>query len=97
MKRAAAFLMLFVAGLLAAAALAKPPGKTTTETTGTTSAKAAKVVLCHKTGNGKWVKVTVAKSAAAARQKQGDQLPDASGNCPAPKTKTHGETTTTTP
>jgi hypothetical protein len=85
--------MLFVAGLLAAAALAKPPGKTTTTDSTTTGAAKTKVVLCHKTGNGKWVKVTVAKSAAAARQKQGDQLPDASGNCPAPKTKTKPTTT----
>jgi hypothetical protein len=86
--------MLFVAGLLAAAALAKPPGKTTTTDTTTTAGAKTKVTLCHKTGNGKWVKVIVAKSAATARQAKGDQLPDASGSCPAPKTKTK---TTTTP
>ena len=56
-----------------------------------------KVVLCHKAGkSGKWVKVTVAKSAAKAHQKHGDVAPDANGKCPAPTAPTTTESTTTT-
>jgi hypothetical protein len=74
---------------------------TTSETSGTAKGKAKqaekKVTLCHKAGkSGRWVKISVSKSAAKSKLKHGDVAPDASGKCPtsAPATTTTSTTTT---
>lgn len=59
-----------------------------------------KVTLCHQAGkSGRFVKISVSKSAVKSGLKHGDVLPDASGKCPAsvPTTTTTVATTTTTP
>ena len=58
-----------------------------------------KVTLCHKAGkSGRFVKISVAKSAVKSGLKHGDVLPDVSGNCPAkaPTVTTEGTTTDAT-
>jgi hypothetical protein len=42
------------------------------------------VTICHRAGrSGRSVKITVSAKAAEQRLARGDQLPDASGGCPA--------------
>ncbi len=78
---------LFVAGIATALAVAAPPpGKgnpheqgtvSTTSSTSTppsTTTAGGKVPLCHKTGNGKFHAITVAKSAVAAHLRRGDYV-----------------------
>src|SRR4051812_44449760 len=111
MKLKAITLAIFVAGLGASFALAddgghgKGKGKdaastSSTSSTSTSTTESKKVTLCHKAGpHGKWVKVSVSKSAAKSKLKHGDVAPDADGKCPAksvPVTTTTTETTTTT-
>ena len=96
------------AGVFASMAVAKPPSGhgnpqdsgTTTGTIGTTTTtsghgkKAGKVVVCHKTGNGKYVLVRVSANSALAKGKHGDVV-TTNGTCPGP-IQGHGGTTTST-
>ena len=80
-----------------AASQSTTTGTTSSETAAKGQAKQAgkKVTLCHKAGtSGRWVKVSVGKSAASAKLKHGDVAPDASGKCPAAASKTAPATTT---
>src|SRR5258708_14949434 len=116
-KLKALALALFVAGACTSFAVAddghgkgKQSATTTSEST-TTSATGdqgkqadKKVTLCHRAGkSGRFVKISVAKSAVKSGLKHGDVLPDASGKCPAkaPTATTEGTstdgTTTTSP
>jgi hypothetical protein len=98
---------LFVAGVVTAFAVAAPPpGKgdphnqgtstttastsTSTSTTSTTT-DSRKVTLCHKTGNGKFHAIKVAKAAVAAHLRHGDVV----GTDCSKQTTTTTDTTTT--
>lgn len=87
-------------------------GTTSTSTTGTTTTTsghgktkgrgpAAKVLVCHKVGNGHYVLIKVSANSAPARGKhRGDVLAGTNGTCPGPIQghkggTTAGETTTT--
>jgi hypothetical protein len=85
-------------------------GTTTTGTTTTTEkghgksgdhGRAAKVLVCHKVGNGHYVLVKVSAHSAPAKGKHGGDVLATNGTCPGPlqghgsKTTT-GSTTTTT-
>jgi hypothetical protein len=87
-------------------------GTTATSTTGTTTTttghgksgnhgKPAKVLVCHKVGNGHYVLVKVSAKSAPAKGKHGGDVLATNGTCPGPiqghgsKTTT-GSTTTTT-
>jgi hypothetical protein len=98
---------LFVAGIVTAFAVAAPPpGKgnphkqgtssttdsTSTSTSTTSTTEGRKVTLCHRTGNGRFVKITVAKSAVAAHLRHGDVV---GSDCSKP-TPTTTDTTATT-
>jgi hypothetical protein len=101
--------MVAAAGVLASIAVAKPPpghgnneatttGTTATSTTGTTTTEsgkgeAAKVLVCHKVGNGHYVLVKVSAHSARAKGKHGDVLAT-NGTCPGPL-QGHGSKTTT--
>ena len=71
---------------------------TTTGTAGTTTTtsghgkKAGKVLVCHKTGNRKYVLVRVSANSALAKGKHGDFV-TTDGTCPGP-IQGHGGTTT---
>src|SRR6266404_2950246 len=73
---------------------------TTTGTIGTTTTtsgngqKAGKVLVCHRTGNGKYVLVKVSANSALAKGKHGDVIAT-NGTCPSPL-QGHGGTTTST-
>jgi len=70
----------------------------TTATTTTTSGhgkKAGKVLVCHRTGNGKYVLVRVSANSALAKGKHGDVLA-VNGICPAPIQGHGGQTTSST-
>ena len=100
---------LFVAGIATALAVAAPPpGKgnpheqgtvSTTSSTSTppsTTTAGGKVPLCHKTGNGKFHAITVAKSAVAAHLRHGDYVgSDCSRATTTGTTSTATSTTTT--
>jgi hypothetical protein len=74
--------LLFAAGVVASVAIAKGPpegkGKNTTGSTGTATGTTTdkhgdkKMWICHKTGNGKWVKIQISKKAWPAHQAHGD-------------------------
>jgi len=66
----------------------------TTTTTSSHGKKAGKVLVCHKTGNGKYVLVRVSANSALAKGKHGDVLAT-NGTCPGP-IQGHGGTTTST-
>jgi len=76
-------------------------GTTTTTTTSTTTkhhdksdqGEAAKVLVCHKVGNGHYVLVKVSAHSARAKGKHGDVIAT-NGTCPGPL-QGHGSTTTT--
>ena len=96
---------LFVAGIVTALAVAAPPpGKgnphkqgpvsttsSTSTSTSTTTAAGRRVALCHKTGNGTFHAITVAKSAVAAHLRHGDY---AGSDCT--RSTTTGTTSTAT-
>ena len=96
---------LFVAGVVTAFAVAAPPpGKgnphkqtTTASSTGTwtttSTSEGRKVTLCHKTGNGTFRAIKVAKAAVAAHLRHGDYV---GSDCSKPATTTTGTTDTTT-
>ncbi|MDE3025707.1 MAG: hypothetical protein KGI93_09065, partial [Acidobacteriota bacterium] len=85
-------------------------GTTTTGTTGTTTTsgrgkgkKAGTVLVCHKTGNGKYVLVRVSANSALAKGKHAGDVLAVGGTCPGPiqghtgtGTDEQGTTTTTT-
>ena len=83
-------------------------GTTTGTTTGTTATttttasghgkgkKAAKVLVCHKTGNGKYVLVSVSANSAPAKGKHGGDVLATNGTCPGPIQGHGGDTTGTT-
>ena len=103
MKLKALFVVLFVAGLVASIAVASPPpgkgknaGTATTAGATTTTAKAAKVLVCHKTGHkNQYVILSVSAKSAHARLKHGDVLA-VGGACPGPIQGHTGTTTTET-
>jgi len=66
----------------------------TTTTTSSHGKKAGKVLVCHKTGNGKYVLVRVSANSALAKGEHGDVLAT-NGTCPGP-IQGHGGTTTST-
>jgi hypothetical protein len=82
-------------------------GTTSTSVTGTTTTTsdhgkkgkgkgpAAKVLVCHKVGNGHYVLIKVSANSAPAKGKHGgDVLAGTNGTCPGP-IQGHGRTTTT--
>ena len=83
-------------------------GTTTGTTTGTTATttttasghgkgkKAAKVLVCHKTGNGKYVLVSVSANSAPAKGRHGGDVLATNGTCPGPIQGHGGNTTSTT-
>jgi len=83
-------------------------GTTTTGTTTTTSGhgkgkKAGTVLVCHKTGNGKYVLVRVSANSALAKGKRAGDVLAVNGTCPGPiqghtgtGTDEQGTTTTAT-
>ena len=99
MRLKALFLVLFVAGLAASIAIASPPpgkGKGGTTTGSTTTARPAKVLVCHKTGHkNQYVILSVSAKSAHARLKHGDVLA-VGGACPGPIQGHTGTTTTET-
>jgi hypothetical protein len=110
--RIALLALMAAAGVLASIAVAKPPpghgnphqGSTTTGTTATgttTTTKGhgkapAKVLVCHKVGNGHYVLIKVSAKSAPARGKHKGDVLAVNGICPGPIQGHHGTTTTAT-
>jgi hypothetical protein len=109
MKLKAILLAVFAAGVLASIAIAKPPpgkGHDTVSTTGTTATTGAttttkgkgkapaKVLVCHKLGNGHYVLVRVSAKSAPAKGKHGGDVLATNGTCPGPIQGKGGKTTT---
>jgi hypothetical protein len=75
-------------------------GTTATSTTGTTTTTSGhgkapgKVLVCHKTGNGHYVLVSVSAKSAPAKSKHGGDVLATNGTCPGPL-QGHGVKTTT--
>jgi len=67
---------------------------TSTSTGTTTTTSGRKVLVCHLTGNGKYVLVSVSAHSALARGKHHGDMPAAGGKCPTRATGT-GTTQTT--
>jgi hypothetical protein len=110
--RIALLALVTAAGMTAGIAVAKPPtghgnphqGSTPGSTPGTTTttAKNAKVLVCHKLGNGHYVLVKVSAKSAPAKSKHTGDVPATNGTCPGPiqghtGTGTGEQTTTTAP
>lgn len=68
---------------------------TSTGITTTTATAGRKVLVCHLTGKGKLVLVSVSANSAHTRKHKGD-VPAAGGKCPSPKTGTGTTQTGTT-
>jgi hypothetical protein len=71
----------------------KDPVSTSTPVSTTT--ESGKVLICHKTGNGKYVVVSVSVHSAHARGKHAGDVPY-NGSCPGPIQGHRGNSTTTT-
>ena len=69
---------------------------TTASTTTASTTQSRKVLICHKTGNGKYVLVSVSVNSALARGKHGGDVPAAGGKCPTSSPTGTGTTGTTT-
>jgi hypothetical protein len=84
---------------VAATTTGSTTGSTTTGTTATTTTgvpPARKVLICHRTGNGRYVLVSVSVNSALARGKKSGDVPAAGGKCPGATGTTTGTTTTGT-
>jgi hypothetical protein len=69
---------------------------TSTSTGTTTTTAGRKVLICHLTGNGKYVLVSVSSHSALARGKHEGNVSAAGGKCPPAKTGTGTTQTGTT-
>lgn len=87
-------LVLVALALLLAAAVygffgsAAPPGEGGARSIEVKALKASnrssKVTICHRKGNGRYVKITVSRNEAPAHRRHGDIVPAPEGGCPGP-------------
>jgi hypothetical protein len=69
---------------------------TSTSTGTTTTTPSKKMLICHRTGNGGYVLISVSVHSAHARGKHKGDVPAAGGKCPSPRATTTTGTTGTT-